>query len=402
MILCYYNMTTRLGKGVGSLSAAISETPLTAVIRDTIGASLRKGMSDKGTELSAISFHQYMTLCLYHPEFGYYRSGAARVGRDGDFYTSSFVGELMGEQLASEISRLAGLWFADATAVEVIDWGGGTGRLSRQMLDAWKESSTKAFRVTLVEGSPEHRLEAREKLAGDIQSGTARIIGSEEGMSLLFESSDPVFIVANELLDAFPTYRLTQRNGKLLEWGVSWSAEQGLYSCLMKPDEPRLKRWIEEEGIVLLDNQTIELNLDAADWVTSLTSRLKRAILIFIDYGDETEELISEHRMDGTLLCYREHRAHNDPYEVPGEQDLTAHVNYSHIRRAALATGCRELWYGTQKNFLLESGVLGKLSAHAITDPFHPVVRRNRAIRQLLLSDGMSESFKVQVLLKDG
>ncbi|QJD83614.1 class I SAM-dependent methyltransferase [Cohnella herbarum] len=383
------------------MSAAISETPLTAVIKNTIGSAHRKGMSDEGKELSAIPFHQYMMLCLYHPEFGYYRSGSTRVGRDGDFYTSSYIGELMGEQLASEISRLAKQWFADAEAVEVIDWGGGTGRLSRQMLDAWKGSETRNFRLTLVEGNPVHRHAAQEELAGEIEFGIARIIGSDEGESLTFETNDPVVIVANELLDAFPIYRLTQRNGKLLEWGVSWSDEQGLFSCLMEPVEPRLKQWIEAENIVLLDNQTIELNLDAADWVTNLTSRLRRAILLFIDYGDETEELMSEHRMDGTLLCYREHRAHNDPYAVPGEQDLTAHVNYSHIRRAALAAGCRELWYGTQKSFLLESGVLGKLSSHAITDPFHPIVRRNRAIRQLLLSDGMSELFKVQVLLKD-
>jgi SAM-dependent MidA family methyltransferase len=142
------------------------------------------------------------------------------------------------------------------------------------------------------------------------------------------------------------------------------------------------------------------LNLDAADWVEKLASRLKQAILVFIDYGDETEELIAPHRMDGTLLCYYKHRVHNDPYLLPGEQDITSHVNFSHIRRVAIQTGCRELSYGTQKKFLVESGILEKLSAHSLTDPFHPTVRRNRAIRQLLLSDGMSELFKVQIFIK--
>jgi SAM-dependent MidA family methyltransferase len=127
---------------------------------------------------------------------------------------------------------------------------------------------------------------------------------------------------------------------------------------------------------------------------------IRRGMLILIDYGDENSELTAPHRMDGTLLCYAKHRAHNDPYRDAGEQDLTAHVNFSLVRKAAEAAGWREIWYGTQKHFLIESGIMERLSEHQLTDPFHPIVRRNRTIRQLLLSDGMSELFKVQLFLK--
>jgi SAM-dependent MidA family methyltransferase len=401
-------MTTERGEGVKPLEAVFSETPLSVIVRETISASQSTGQTESGKELSAIPFHQYMTLCLYHHEFGYYRSGTSRIGREGDFYTSAYVGELMGEQLASELLRLAGQWFPNGEPVEVVDWGGGTGRLGRQMMDTWDKGNKnggysgeagKRFTLTIVENNLEHRRLAIEQLNDYIQAGNARVISNEDGESLTL-SDHPVIIVANELLDAFPVHRLVKRASRLWEWGVAWEEERRCFvPCLMDPG-PRLADWVDEAGITLLDNQTFEVNLDAAEWVTQLVNRLNRAILVFIDYGDETEELIAGHRMDGTLLCYYKHRAHNDPYAVPGEQDLTAHVNFSHIRKSAINSGCKELWYGTQKKFLVESGILDKLSSHNLTDPFHPLVRRNRAIRQLLLSDGMSELFKVQVFLK--
>ncbi|WP_256760223.1 class I SAM-dependent methyltransferase [Cohnella sp. WQ 127256] len=386
------------------MEADFSETSLTAIIKETILDSQLIGILDAGMKLSAIPFHQYMTLCLYHPDFGYYRAGTSRVGREGDFYTSAYVGELMGEQLASELSRHAKRWFAEDDTVEIIDWGGGTGRLSRQMLDAWNieevtDGRDNPFFLTVVEGNPEHRRLASLELDSYIQAGKARVISREEGEGLNF-GEHPVMVVANELLDAFPTYRIVQREGKLWEWGVAWQEGVGLISCLLELDNPRLKNWISDNHISLMDNQSIEINLDAGDWVADLAGRLEQAIVIFIDYGDETEELISAHRMDGTLMCYYQHRAHNDPFRMPGEQDLTSHVNFSHIRKSAESQGLQEQWYGSQKRFLVESGLLEKLVSHTHTDPFHPVVRRNRAIRQLLLSDGMSELFKVQVLLK--
>ncbi len=345
-----------------------------------------------------------MKQCLYHPEFGYYRSGNARVGREGDFYTSAYIGELMGEQLAVELARLAEQWFTGEQAFDIVDWGGGTGRLSRQMLEEWEswneqKRPQQEFRLTIVEDNPEHRRVAREELAAAIISGKASVEGSEAGEKLI-EGDRPVFIVANELLDAFPTYRLVLRSGKLWEWGVTWEEGKGLSPCLMEPVERRLKVWVDDAGIELQEGQTIEVNLAAMDWINHLAGRISRGVLLFIDYGDVTEELFAPHRMDGTLLCYRNHRAHNNPYEAPGEQDLTSHVNFSHTREVVELRGWKQLWYGTQKQFLVNSGILHKLSAHAITDPFHPVVRRNRAIRQLLLSDGMSELFKAQIFVK--
>jgi len=364
-----------------------SETPLTAIIRAEIA------------ELSAISFHHYMSLCLYHPEYGYYRSGKTRVGREGDFYTSAYIGEIMGEQLAKELLRLSNERFAGVDTVEVVDWGGGTGRLSRAMLDAWSSSGEAEgrFELTIIEGNPEHRREASEQLAAYIDAGIARVIDGDSE-PLPDWSDRPVIVVANELLDAFPVHRILKRDGRIFEWGVTWDdRSESFASCLLPQSETNWAAWLEEQGITLLEGQTFEVNVDAARWIQELAGRMNRALLVLIDYGDEDGELSAPHRMDGTLLCYAKHRAHNDPYSLPGEQDLTAHVNFSHMRRAAEQASWQQLWYGTQKRFLVESGIMDKLAEHRIADPFHPTARRNRAIRQLLLSDNMSELFKVQI-----
>lgn len=372
-----------------------------AYFRQLIGGAGTFGEDTFGRRVPAIPFHHYMKDCLYHPSFGYYRSGRVKVGRDGDFYTSAYIGSIMGEQLAVAIGRLTNRLFPGESRFEVIDWGGGAGKLSAHMLQAWGESER--FAVTVVESNCEHRRLAEAELEPYISVGRARVAASLEEANAWDPDlgSRPVVIVANELLDAFPVHRVVRRAGGLREWGVCWDAERaGLTPCLMEFVDPRLNEWAEREGRGLHPGQTAEAGLDAADWLRSVGELFGRAILLCVDYGDETEELISGHRMDGTVLCYYRHEAHNDPYKLPGEQDITAHVDFGHMRRAAAAGGWEEIGYVTQKRFLIESGVLDKLSAHAIVDPFHPVVRRNRAIRQLLLSDGMSELFKVQTFAK--
>ncbi|MFD0672029.1 class I SAM-dependent methyltransferase [Cohnella sp. GCM10027633] len=379
-------------------------TPLSAIVEATIRNSGRRAYANgpHEAELSAISFHHYMSLCLYHPEYGYYRSGVSRIGRDGDFYTSAYVGDAMGEQLAESIATMASDSFPGDGPVDVVDWGGGTGKLGAQMLEGWRSlgEAGNRFTLTLIDGNPEHRQEASRRLAPYIAAGSARV-AAELPEPLAGRATRPVIVVANELLDAFPVHRIVVKDGAVKEWGVAWDDNAGApASCLLSDSDRDWAGWLSEHGVTLAEGQTFEVGLDAAEWVRSLADRLPRALLVLIDYGDESAELSAPHRMEGTLLCYAKHRAHDDPYADPGEQDMTAHVNFSHMRQAAEAAGWRQRWYGTQKRFLVESGIMNKLSEHNIADPFHPVARRNRAIRQLLLSDGMSELFKVQIFEK--
>lgn len=375
--------------------------PLVSIIRENIATSRQIGRTDQGIKIQAIPFHQYMMDCLYHPHFGYYSSGMVRVGKDGDFYTSSNVGELFGEQLAAYIASVAAERLPPAPTYQVIDWGGGTGRLGRQMLDVWQqaEQTRGRFELAVLDSNPVHRAKAEEELAAYVAGGSARVI---EQVRELPDKGRPTIIVANELLDAMPVHRIRWSAGEWQEWGVGWDEQLAAFiPCLMDiSGESDLAEWLFVHNPQVQDGQTIEVNLAAEQWIDQLYSLFDQAIVICIDYGDEADELFAPHRMDGTLLCYINHTAHNRPLEQPGEQDLTAHVNFSALRTAAEHAGWHSIWYGTQKRFLVETGLLDKLTSHQIADPFHPLVRRNRAIRQLLLSDQMSELFKVQVLMK--
>ncbi len=382
--------------------ADAADLPLAREILGAIRGSVGTGVAPDGRTVRCIPFRDYMSLCLYHPEYGYYRTGRIRTGREGDFYTSAYVGDAMGELLAERLAALAEERFPGAERVEVVDYGGGAGRLSGQMLERWKAmgAAGERFALTLVDGHPSHLEQAGARLKESMQEGRARILTADAAETEI-GGNRPVMVVANELLDAFPVNRVTRKDGRLWEQGVCEDETgRGFSFCLMEPADPALAGWLERQRVRLKEGQTADIGLEAAKWTAGLYGRFGSAILILIDYGDTTRELAAEYRMDGTLLCYAGHRASANPFLHPGGQDMTAHVDFELVRYYASEAGWEELWYGTQKRFLVESGILGKLSGHTLSDPFHPLVRRNRTIRQLLLSDSMSELFKVQIWAK--
>ncbi|WP_158629917.1 class I SAM-dependent methyltransferase [Cohnella sp. AR92] len=372
------------------------DLPLIGILKEKIRTSRRQGITENGKPAKAIRFRDFMAACLYEPEYGYYSSDKVRVGRSGDFYTSSYIGEAFADCLASRLARLADEHFGSDSEVEVLDWGGGTGRLAGQLLSAWEREGATRWRVSVVDGNPAHRQEAQRGLEQAIEQGKACVLSPEEAEAIEWRERN-VILVGNELLDAMPVHRLIRKAGMVREWGVAWDLRAGRFvSCLLEPDEELLLS-MERDRIRLREGQTCEIGRDAEEWFAARSSSFGDAIAVFIDYGDESEELSAAHRMNGTLVCYRNHLACDDPYEAPGEQDITAHVNFTGMRRAGKEAGWEELWYGTQLRFLTDSGLLDGLVPLANADPFHPNARRNRAIRQLLLSDRMSELFKVQI-----
>lgn len=358
---------------------------LRTLLRETIARSA----------LQAIPFRDYMELCLYAPECGYYNRPGRKIGKEGDFYTSASLGGMMGEALATWIGRLAG---EGDEPFELVEWGGGTGALAEQTLGALRERFPLAYerlRFTAIEASPVHRREMAERIAP--HAGKVR---QADAAAWLAEPDDRfTIVVANELLDAFPVHRLRLRGG---EWRELYVAAEGdafverEYRCANK----ELLDYVNGTGVAFADGQTADVNLLASEWIAGTVRRIARGHIVAIDYGDVASELFAPHRLNGTLLCYRHHQAHDDPYAHPGEQDITAHVDFSACITAGLAAGATEWSLATQREFLVEGGLLAMLQEHDGRDPFSPAARRNRAIRQLLLSDGMSELFKVLLMTK--
>ncbi|WP_127484824.1 class I SAM-dependent methyltransferase [Paenibacillus ehimensis] len=365
-----------------------SDSPLLQVIRERI-----ERQQDR-----AISFRDYMDLCLYHPGLGYYMNSNRKIGRTGDFYTSASVGSVLGDMLAAYLRSFAETRTGDICLTE---WGGGDGALARQMLDAIWRGSPELYgrlRFISVEKSPIHRGLQAEALAP--HTGLVSYYTAEE-----WHAAGPwhnTLVFSNELPDAFPVHRIVSREAGWREIRVGWDHER---KCLTEVEGPisggGLEDFIRKEAIPPRTGQRFEVNLDALRWLRAVAGSLgSGSMLLTIDYGHEREELYAPHRMNGTLLCYRKHQASDTPLQFPGEQDMTAHVNFSALMDAGKEAGLESSGLLTQKQFLLEQGLLDELSDHDARDPFSPQARRNRAIRQLLLSDRMSELFKVLIQKK--
>jgi len=351
-----------------------------------------------------MTFAAYMELCLYHPEGGYYQKSVPKLGKEGDFYTSAHVGRAMGACVAAQLHAAARKIAPPEEEIVVCEWGGGDGRLAEAVLDELRDMYPDTYRRAVflaVEGSPYHRELQRWRLAAHAKR-IAGVVPPDDEAAERLPKTAPTLLFANELLDAFPVHRVVRRGGAWRELYVERGPRAGtLVAAEGELSAERLAAWLSAHGPnAAEEGQRIEVGLAALDWIAGLGARLVRGFALFADYGDVSEELFGPHRMNGTLAAYRKHTASDDPFLAPGEQDLTAHVNFEWVAMAAEEAGFQHVAIRTQKQFLVDNGILQRLRSHDGRDPFSPAARENRAIRQLLLSDGMSELFKVLTMEK--
>lgn len=349
----------------------------------------------------AISFKTFMNLCLYDDHFGYYKQPKQRIGKQGDFYTSSALGTIMGECLAYAVAANIQEERVEHAEIQIVEWGGGRGQLARHMLDELASIDSDNYEKTswiAIETSRFHRQQQEAALASHITK--LRHMTESEWLKAPHSKGHRVYtvIIANELLDAFPVHRVRRAQARRIqEQFVVWNEEAQQFASEWRPlTDQKLDGILQRQQLPLsIEGQEAEVNIAAEEWIKKVARRLKRGCMFVIDYGDVQQEIIAEHRMLGTLLCYRKHVAHDDPLSEAGEQDITAHVNFTPLMTAAKEAGLNQVSLTTQKQFLIDAGILQQLQQHQFTDPFHLVAKKNRAIRQLLLSDRMSELFKV-------
>jgi SAM-dependent MidA family methyltransferase len=334
-----------------------------------------------------------MDLALYDPRFGYYARAAQRSGRAGDFFTSVDVGPLFGQLLAAQVAEMATL-VSTGARVDLVEAGAGNGRLSADILRALHRDAPGVYdrlRLLLVEASPEARLAQAAtfgSLAERLDESAARLPASFEGI-----------LVANELFDAMPAHQVVMRAGGLREVYVEASGDhlatrEGPLSTV------RLQHYFDDLGIALEPGWRAEVSLAAYDWMREAAAALTRGFAIFIDYGHEANELYSVTHSSGTLTSYRRHQARGaespSPAEswlrTPGEQDLTAHVDFTTLRRAAEQEGCVTLAYLDQMYFLM---ALATPRLEALTP------KERLALKTLIMPGGLGSTMKVLILGKN-
>lgn len=335
-----------------------------------------------------IPFSRYMERCLYDPDFGYYSRNAEQFGKAGDFYTASDVHAVFGRLLARQFEEM---WRAlgSPARINLVELGPGRGLFAQDLLD-WSEEKfpdfLRALRYLLVERSPALRRRIETTLRRHIKCGRARVAENYPD-----ESLSNVIVFANEFFDALPvevlsthgSLRVDIKNDRIVEaWAKPSPEEMGFIDCYsVHPD----------------NGERLEVCLAAQQFMDRIAGSIQRGFFIAIDYGYTREEqLAGRHR--GTLKAIRRHSISGSPYEAPGEQDITADVNFT-----ALAAVCQKHGLQTHKLISQSQFLMGIGEANQFADAFEecrlPQERAKVALqlKHLVTPAGMGESFHVMV-----
>jgi SAM-dependent MidA family methyltransferase len=356
-------------------------------------------------ERSPVTVAAFMDVALYHPEFGYYARAVQRSGRAGDFFTSVDVGPLFGELLARQISEMHGILNSEFRIqnFDVVEAGAGNGRLSADILRALKRDAPDTYAATRV-----HLVEASEAARATHPQTLAEVADRLASSSPVLPDSFEGVLIANELLDAMPVHQVVMREDGLREVYVENRGDD-LGLCEGPLSTPRLAGYFAALGTVLEPGWRAEVSLAAVDWMREASRRLKRGFVILIDYGHEASELYSVTHSAGTLTSFSSHRSAGPESAVtawlrnPGEQDLTAHVDFTSIRNAADAEGCTTLGFLDQMYFLLAlvssrasvgNALKGVPRIETLT------VKERLALKTLVMPGGLGSTMKVMILGK--
>ena len=331
-----------------------------------------------------------MERALYDPQDGYYARGPGRIGRGGDFFTASDVGRGFGRCVAaqlSEIDRTVGPF----DPFDVLEFGSGRGLLARDVLDAMSELNpglARRLRYRMVDRS------AAMREAAQCEAPEAETIAPER-----LGDGYRGCVLAVELFDALPVHRLRRSDGRLREIYVDLDEHGALVEREGDPSEA-LVRLADRYGVAAEDGLEAEVAPGAITLFDAMQRLLDRGVLLFVDYGDAAGELYCAARGRGTLLAYHNNRTNQQYLERVGEQDLTAHVNFTLLTDRARECGLSILGTTTQDRFLIANGILDAFDvADAEWGRPRRVKQRLQAM-QLIHPNGMGRMFKVLMLAK--
>jgi SAM-dependent MidA family methyltransferase len=309
-----------------------------------------------------------MDEALYHPQFGYYSSSRNPLGRDGDFYTSADLDPVFGRLLAGRFNAMAKELNVPSESFIVVELGAGRGLLARDILRSQR------FRYFILERSAAMRERQQDVLQGLDVAWINEL--PEEMVGCVF---------SNEFYDALPVHRVVRRNGVLREIFLN----EDFVEVEGDPG-PGLDAPVDEGGIA-------DINLEARKWIARIAASLKRGFHLAIDYGYLDREFYARSR--GTLMCYWHHQISENPYVRIGEQDITAHVNFSDLIEAGRLASLTVTEFSSQMDFLIRLGILDEMESLAISGTAESI-QRLQAMKKLILPGNMGERFKVLVQRK--
>ena len=376
--------------------------------------TLRQKIEQQIRECGPIPFSRYMEMCLYHPELGYYSRNAEQFGKAGDFYTSSDVHAVFGRLMARQFEEM---WrvLGSPEQIEILELGPGRGLFAQDVLDWSEKKFPELFRAahyTLAERSPalRQRLESTlsrhfrsgkasltqrlKPLPDDGSYGTAEAVPNEISVERAFAPEVPIIVFANEFFDALQVEVLSERGELRI------AEEGGRFVETWNASSVEELEFLDLHSVHPEAGERVEAPLIAQRYMSGIAAIVKRGFVIAIDYGyTQREQLAGRHR--GTITAYRQHSVSATPYEAPGEQDITAHVNFTALAAAAEEGGMRAQPLVTQSQFLLGIGEQNQF-ADAFEECLVPQERAKVALqlKHLVTPAGMGEIFHVLIASK--
>jgi len=338
-----------------------------------------------------IPFSRYMDLVLHAPGLGYYAAGAAKLGAGGDFVTAPEMTPLFGAALATQLQRI----LAATGCREIVELGGGSGRLAADLLNALAERDALPSRYAILEPSPDLAQRQRATLERDARAHCGRV----SWLAALPDAIDGA-VIANEVLDAIAVSIVERRSGEYFERGVAWDEARWKPTWAERGADARLAR-LAASRFPEAGDYLSEVNEAAEALVHAIGARIVGGAALFIDYGFPAAEYYHPQRSEGTLMCHYRHRAHSDPFAWPGLNDITAHVDFTAMAAAGERAGLEVAGFTAQAPFLLGCGILDALAASGAPETLD-YIHAAASVQKLISPSEMGELFKVMALAKPG
>ncbi|GAB4413137.1 MAG: SAM-dependent methyltransferase [Sideroxydans sp.] len=333
-----------------------------------------------------IPFSRFMELALYAPQLGYYTAGAHKFGAAGDFITAPELSPLFGRTFARQLIEVM-----QGSAPHILELGAGSGKLALDILSELARRNALPDTYSILEVSAD----LRQRQQALLQQKLPHLFDRIRWLETLPDTFRGA-IIGNEVLDALPVHLIHWSAGGILERGVASTGHAFIWSD--RPlDHPTLRAIA--EPMSLPDGYVSEISLAARGLIATLCERLQYGALLLVDYGFGAREYYHPQRARGTLMCHYRHHAHDDPFYLPGLQDITAHVDFTAIAETAVDHGAHFLGYTSQAHFLLNNGITDFLQETSVEDirAYSPL---SAQIQKLTSPAEMGELFKVVALGK--
>jgi len=344
-----------------------------------------------------IPFSRFMELALYAPGLGYYTAGARKFGASGDFITAPELSTLFGRTLARQLIEVM-----HASSAHILELGAGSGKLALDILTELEKQNALPESYSILEVSAD----LRERQQALLKAQLPQLFDRVHWLDSLPEAITGA-IIGNEVLDALPVHLLRWQTSPATESGKQGAQEileRGVVSIennFAWQERPLQDASLNElaQKIQVPDDYLSEVSPAAQALISSLSERLEKGVLLFIDYGFGASEYYHPQRSSGTLMCHYRHHSHDDPFYLPGLQDITAHVDFSAVAEAAIDHGAEFLGYTSQAYFLLNNGITDLLSEVSPEDvrAYAPLAAQ---LQKLSSPAEMGELFKVIALGK--